>query len=488
MQEPREVYTALQSERRASVMAGEGRQRRLGYWRLAAVAAAGALVWLALSGPRITILWTLIPAAAFVALMAAHARLTRQVERERRAARFFERGLARLDGSWPGTGNTGDAYLDLAHPYAQDLDLFGKGSLFELLSTARTHIGEGPWRAGCWRRPTASGARAPGRRSTELRPRLDLREDLAVLAKTRAPAWTPCRWPPGAKRRRRLEGAALRLALWACTPLGNRRRGGRPVAAAQPGRHRCACRAAATAAARSVPRSSLARQRLVPATAIGRARCRSGGGGGGGGARAGTALRGAGAAGARAVSVAPLLAALRASLDAEGAPPSAPPRPAQPADGATWIRAITSSCGCRAVPAVDAARGAASGRLAPPLGTGGAALAHRHRAKSRRCARSPATPSSIRTIRSRNSSKAAACLEAEGIGHPLDSGRARVVRNDVRIGGPLRAAGGQRLEHVRQEHAAAHAGSQRRAGAGGRAGARPAAAPLAAGGGGLHLA
>ena len=142
IEEPRDIYTALHKERRASILLGERRQRRFGYWRLAAVAAAAALVWLALSGPRITILWTLIPAAAFVALMAFHARLARQLETQRRAARFFERGLARLDGTWPGTGSSGDNFLDLAHPYAQDLDLFGIGSLFELLSTARTHAGE----------------------------------------------------------------------------------------------------------------------------------------------------------------------------------------------------------------------------------------------------------------------------------------------------------------------------------------------------------
>ena len=55
IEEPRDIYTALHKERRASILLGERRQRRFGYWRLAAVAAAGALVWLALSGPRITI-------------------------------------------------------------------------------------------------------------------------------------------------------------------------------------------------------------------------------------------------------------------------------------------------------------------------------------------------------------------------------------------------------------------------------------------------
>jgi len=220
IEEPRDIYTALHKERQASILVGEGRQRRLGYWRLAVVAAAGALVWLALSGPRITILWTLVPAAAFAALMAAHARLSRQLEKQRRAARFFERGLARLDGSWPGTGSTGDTYLDLSHPYAQDLDLFGIGSLFELLSTARTRAGERTLARWLLEPADRQVVKSRQQAVTELRPRLDLRERLAVLAEdARAgvdadslAAWGEA--PP------RLGGRVLRLALWACTLLG----------------------------------------------------------------------------------------------------------------------------------------------------------------------------------------------------------------------------------------------------------------------------
>jgi len=220
MQEPREIYTALHKERRASIIVSEGRQHRLGYWRLGMVGAAGALVWLALSASRITILWTLIPAAAFVALMVAHASLTRQLERKRRAARFFERGLARLDGTWPGTGSTGDTYLDLAHPYAQDLDLFGIGSLFELLCAARTRAGEQTLARWLLEPADPAVARSRQQAVTELRPRLDLRERLAVLAedaRTGVDADSLAGWgeaPP------RLGGRGLRFALWACTLLG----------------------------------------------------------------------------------------------------------------------------------------------------------------------------------------------------------------------------------------------------------------------------
>ncbi|MGA2040019.1 MAG: DNA mismatch repair protein MutS [Bryobacteraceae bacterium] len=220
IEDPRDIYTALHQERQASILAAEGRQRRLGYWRLGVVAAAGVLVWLALSGPRITILWTLIPIAAFVALMATHARLARQLEKQRRAARFFERGLARLEGNWPGTGSTGDRFLDLAHPYAQDLDLFGIGSLFELLSTARTSAGERTLARWLLEPADLPVARSRQEAVTELRPRLDLRERLAVLAedaRTGVDADSLARWGEAEPQ---LSGRGLRFALWACTVLG----------------------------------------------------------------------------------------------------------------------------------------------------------------------------------------------------------------------------------------------------------------------------
>ena len=62
-------------------------------------------------------------------------------------------GRMPIEGDWAGRGETGERYLDAAHPYAQDLDLFGKASLFELISAARTHIGESTlarWMLASW--------------------------------------------------------------------------------------------------------------------------------------------------------------------------------------------------------------------------------------------------------------------------------------------------------------------------------------------------
>src|SRR5215472_7880691 len=181
MDAPREIYSRLLAERRTEVGAREARHRRLGYYRLASFVAAGVVVSLALAG-TLSILWVLVPLAVFVTLIVVHERLLAVRERRRRAVRYFEKALARLDGAWPGTGEPGDRYADPAHPYAQDLDLFGKGSVFELISTARTHIGEDTLARWLLSPADPATVRARQQAVDELRPRVDLREDLAVVA------------------------------------------------------------------------------------------------------------------------------------------------------------------------------------------------------------------------------------------------------------------------------------------------------------------
>src|ERR1700693_492005 len=82
-----------------------------------------------------------------------------------------------------GTGETGDRFSDPSHPYARDLDIFGTGSLFELLCAARTRAGEET--LAKWLLNTAPPEEVQLRNDavTELRTRVDLREDLSVLGK-----------------------------------------------------------------------------------------------------------------------------------------------------------------------------------------------------------------------------------------------------------------------------------------------------------------
>jgi hypothetical protein len=179
--DPQPLYAEALRRRRADAASLERSHRRLGYAQLGMAAIGVAIAAVALAR-GFTVAWAGVAVAGFVALLVAHDRLLRELERRRRAVGYFERALERLSGDWPGHGEAGDRYLDLAHPYAQDLDLFGKGSLFELLCGARTRIGQDT--LARWLLAPASPEEARRRNDAirELQPRVDLREDLAVLA------------------------------------------------------------------------------------------------------------------------------------------------------------------------------------------------------------------------------------------------------------------------------------------------------------------
>jgi hypothetical protein len=125
--------------------------------------------------------WVIVPVAAFVYFVVAHERVLRQVRRTGRVIAFYERGIARMENRWQGAGQSGERFLDVRHPYARDLDIFGRGSIFELLCTARTKAGEETLAAWLLAPAAPEVVRERNAAVTELRGRLDLREHLANL-------------------------------------------------------------------------------------------------------------------------------------------------------------------------------------------------------------------------------------------------------------------------------------------------------------------
>jgi hypothetical protein len=139
------------------------------------------IAWLALFRSLFSPGFVLLGAAPFLLLLVLHARVMNANERAARARRYYERGLSRMAGTWMGTGPDGARFL-VDHPYANDLDLFGRGSLFQLIDTARTEAGEDT--LADWLRSTAGRSEVRERQAAviELRDRVDFRETLAVLA------------------------------------------------------------------------------------------------------------------------------------------------------------------------------------------------------------------------------------------------------------------------------------------------------------------
>src|SRR5579862_8172288 len=69
------------------------------------------------------------------------ARIQRRASDSRRLIVYYERLLARHDNTWSDDPQTGDEYADPEHLYSPDIDLFGRGSLFQFMCTARSGIG-----------------------------------------------------------------------------------------------------------------------------------------------------------------------------------------------------------------------------------------------------------------------------------------------------------------------------------------------------------
>jgi len=183
-----EARAEYQARRGARAAEAERLGRRERAWvaaRAVATVAGAAVLYLVADGklpgwavPLAVVLW--------LGTFAALARIDRLASRAQRATAFYERGLRRLDGRWPGEGPTGVELAAADHPYALDLDVLGEGSLFQLLCSARTRPGREA--LARWLLAPAGGDEVRRRQEAvrELAPELDLREAVALASADRA--------------------------------------------------------------------------------------------------------------------------------------------------------------------------------------------------------------------------------------------------------------------------------------------------------------
>jgi len=218
-------YTTRLARHRGERDALAREDSRLADIRLYVVVAAAVAAWLAFGRHWFTP-WALVAfAALFAALMIRHERVAARLALSRRRVLFYEAGVARLEDRWRGKGTPGTRFLDPKHPYAIDLDIFGEGSLFERLCVARTRAGE-DCLAGWLLAPAAPDiVRARQAAVRELAPRLDLREELALLGADVRGGLQPAAlvaWgaAPAAPHGRGVRLAALGLAALSLLALG----------------------------------------------------------------------------------------------------------------------------------------------------------------------------------------------------------------------------------------------------------------------------
>jgi hypothetical protein len=176
-----EEYKERRRVREARVDKFERTHIQLGNLRLLLAVAAATLIWLSLRQHLLSALWIICPFAAFLAIAVWHSRILRLQELAKRAVAFYDRGLARIEDRWSGTGESGERFNNPHHVYSADLDLFGDASLFQLLSSARTRMGEETLASWLLAPGSVDQIRKRHGAVNELRAELDLREDLAVL-------------------------------------------------------------------------------------------------------------------------------------------------------------------------------------------------------------------------------------------------------------------------------------------------------------------
>ena len=219
--DPRAEYQARLAARRARSAALDRINLLISNARLLLAVAGAVTFWMASVRASISFIWPLATLFGFGVLAAIHAKRLQRFERARAAERVYLRGLDRLNNKWTGAGRDGAQFLE-GHLYAGDLDLFGPASLFELLNTTRTEAGE--LTLADWLRAPApvSDVRARQGAIDELRPMLDFKEDVAVLA-SESPvgrtgllatwAASPTEHFPGALRVALAAAAATTIAL-----------------------------------------------------------------------------------------------------------------------------------------------------------------------------------------------------------------------------------------------------------------------------------
>ena len=122
-----------------------------------------------------------VAVAAFIALSVWHERVIRALAKANAAVNFYRDGIARIEDHWMRAEPSGERFRDANHPYADDLDIFGPRSLFQLLSGCRTPMGESRLAAWLLNPAPPPEIRARQSRVEALRSRIDLRERVAVV-------------------------------------------------------------------------------------------------------------------------------------------------------------------------------------------------------------------------------------------------------------------------------------------------------------------
>jgi hypothetical protein len=129
--------------------------------------------------------WSMtVPVGVMLGLTPALMRARHQAQRAARLLSVYETGLARVDGSRTQSGHTGEAFGESGHLYERDLDILGPDSVFGMLATTRTMVGQRALAGLLLHGADVETVRARQAAVRELAPMLDLRERVALLGRS----------------------------------------------------------------------------------------------------------------------------------------------------------------------------------------------------------------------------------------------------------------------------------------------------------------
>nr|WP_217443360.1 DNA mismatch repair protein MutS [Myxococcus sp. CA051A] len=183
---PHHTYTERRAAAEAELAALDRVSARYANLRTLAFLVAAVVSGLIVTGrlPK-TWWWGTVAAVVVYGLLAVlHHQIFRREARQRLYVTLNERGLARLGHGWHEFTERGERFASPAHLYTPDLDVFGQGSLFQLLNETATRAGEE--RLAAWLSAPAPVDVVQARQGAarELAPLVDFRQDLCVEART----------------------------------------------------------------------------------------------------------------------------------------------------------------------------------------------------------------------------------------------------------------------------------------------------------------
>lgn len=158
--------------------------RRVSLARIVAfLAALGLFVWAEAAGGSagpLPVIGGTGMVLVFIGLVNYHGRLKRAEQWASEHVRLNEEAIKRHGREWSGLPGAEFGTADPGHPYAIDLDIFGRASLFQLLGTVSTASGRATLRDWLLAPAAPEEARARQAAVAELAPMIDLRDELTA--------------------------------------------------------------------------------------------------------------------------------------------------------------------------------------------------------------------------------------------------------------------------------------------------------------------